>query len=272
MEVDAVLDLRLPVGADDVLADAADELDLAVGRAVDEVVDAGGDAVEVFRERGPVGREAGEHEAAIAVHARHAPHRVLRRSEVDVGRIALPLRDRGQHPVRAVGPTVIGAAEQARVAALHRANLKAAVRAAVEDDVDSSFAVARHQNRLGPDPRGNEVVRCGHLGLVADEHPRATEDLAHLEVEDRGVRVDAAVDAIGAHQGAQRIGRRGGCRKGNRLCLHETSLISPRARRDRDLPARSRARAASRRTPRRRSRAPGRRRGCRTTPRGPRCR
>ena len=75
--------------------------------------------------------------------------------------------------------------------------------AAVVEHVDLAVGMAGHDDRLGADPRAQEVAGLGHLGGVADIDPAAREDALHLEREDRLVPEDVAVDAGPGHQPGQ---------------------------------------------------------------------
>src|SRR6516165_2858065 len=83
-----VLEIDLPVAVIGVLEHAAGDLDLAVGRAIDHVVERGGHVAERVLEARSVARTAREDEAAVALRPRHRQHADLR-TRIEALRIAV---------------------------------------------------------------------------------------------------------------------------------------------------------------------------------------
>src|SRR5207253_3499892 len=106
--------------------------------------------------------------------------------------------------------------ELGRVALVVAAHLHGAVPARVEEDVDATAAVATEDDRLLPHRRHHEVTGTRDLALVADEEPRAREDLLLLAPVDLLVDEDLAADraAIDVDQAVEAAGVqvRHGCR------------------------------------------------------------
>ena len=115
-----VFEIELPVAVIGVLEHAARDLDLAVGRAIDHVVERGGHVAEEVLQARPVRGFAGEDEAAIALHPRHRRHRGLRILRIEIARIAVLQRHRLEPAVEMIGPAVIAALEFGRVALVVR--------------------------------------------------------------------------------------------------------------------------------------------------------
>src|SRR4029450_7843469 len=123
------------------LADA----NLSLGLAVEPFVDRLGDGAEIVDERGRLGIERREDEAAIAVHARHLRDVVPR--VVEVARIAVGPRDGAQLSGVEIAPAMIRAGEYARRAPVLAAQRRAAVGAAVEQGTDLAVRVPQQNER-----------------------------------------------------------------------------------------------------------------------------
>jgi hypothetical protein len=196
--VELVLHEELPVRLlDHAVADGHD-LHLADRRAVAHVVEGHLGVAEEFEQRRTFARQAREDEAAVAVDARHALHPAVRVVACHVRAfVALGQRDRAHAAVEVEAPRVVRAHEGAAgVSALVADDLHAAVRAPVEEHLHAAVVLSHHQERLAADGDGVVVARRLHLRFVAAIHPHTLEDAVHLEVEDRGVGVDALVHPI----------------------------------------------------------------------------
>ena len=141
-----VFEIELPVAVIGVLEHAARDLDLAVGRAVDHVVERRRHVAEEFFQARPVRGFAGEDEAAIALHPRHLHHRGLRIVRIEIARIAVLQRHRLEPAVEMIGPAVIAALEFVGVALVVRDHHRAAMGALVVDDADA------RRRRRAPSP------------------------------------------------------------------------------------------------------------------------
>ena len=194
-----VLEHQLPVALIRVLEHAARDLDLTVGRALDEIVERRPQRTEEVQERWPVGRQRGEEEAAIDVDPRHAREaaadRLGDRAIVPVGP-----RHAAEGAVRRVRPAVIRADELTRRAGGRLAHARAPVNAAVDEHAHRVVRVADHDHRLAAHPGREEVARAPDLALVSQDEPGAPEDPVHLELEQHGIGVDGTVDAVGLDQ------------------------------------------------------------------------
>ena len=174
-------------------------LDLAFRRAVAHVVEGDPGFTEKLGQRWAGRRQAGEHEAAVAVHPRRGLHREFRvvaghaRALVTLGqRNALHLA------VEVKAPGVVGADEGAAGIALEvAAQLHAAVRAAVVQHPHLHVLAAHHDHRLAADGHGRVVAGLFHLRLVAAIDPDLLEDVLDLALENVRVGIDQAVHAVG---------------------------------------------------------------------------
>ena len=112
---------------------------------------------------------------------------------LEVLAVALLERHRRERAVGAVRPGVVRADEVARVARARRADLGAAMRAAVVEGVDRAVGVARDDDALARQPRGEEVARALELAFMAEPQPDPAEDARALLLEHRRVGIEAPV-------------------------------------------------------------------------------
>ena len=196
--VGLVLEEHLPVGPDLVLQPPGRQLDLVLRRQPGQAVEHRGRRAQVLGETRPLRGETPEHEAVDARHARDPPEAelLLRRRPA----IAALERVAEQRAGVAVRPPVVRAAKSAGVAPLRIADQVRPVGAAVEQQVDLTPPVAGHDHRLRPDRLENVVVGLRDLARVPDVDPRPVPDPFQLLGEDRRVRVERAVDAVGSDQ------------------------------------------------------------------------
>src|SRR6185312_1059280 len=186
---------------------AADHLELALGRAVDHVVDRGACIAEIVSEARPLLGQAREDEATIALDARQLHHAVARIGEIDRRALIASLhRNAAQRAVGAVGPAVIAAAEEADIALAIAHHFGAAMAAAIMEHIDLAVAVPAYHHRLSADGCGDIIARVLHLALMPDPYPGAAEDALHLNLEKGGIDIDVAMNAVGLDQRADRRG------------------------------------------------------------------
>lgn len=88
-------------------------------------------------------------------------------------------------------------------------HLRAAMRAAIVQDVHLAVGVPGHHHRLQPDPSAEEIACIRHLTVVADENPGSPEDARHLDLEYDGIEVDAPMHAHGLDEALQAFRRVG---------------------------------------------------------------
>ena len=198
-----VLEIDLPVAVIGMLEHAASCLDLAVGGAVDQVVERARHGAEPFLQVRAVGRFAREHEAAVAFHPRHRLHRHFRVADLEVARIAVIERHGFQPAVEMIGPAVVAAGELVRRALLGGHHHGAAVGALVADHAQFAVLVARHHHRMAADLRREIIAGLLHLAFVADVDPRLAEDARHLQIEDRRIGVELPVHAAGLEEAGE---------------------------------------------------------------------
>ena len=200
--VELVLQEDLPVRLLDHAEAGRHHLDLALRRAVAHVVEGDLGRPEPLDERRPVGRQARKHEAAVGIDARcrlHVAVGVARREARPL--IALVERDRLAAAVGVELPGMVGADDAlADIAAAVAVEHGAAMRAAVVEHAHRAVGMAHHDHRLAADLHRPVVADIRHLALVPDIGPHLVEDVLHLELENRRIGIDAAVNAIGLHR------------------------------------------------------------------------
>src|SRR6266567_7499076 len=198
-----VLEIDLPVAVIGLPEHAAGDLDLAVGRAIDHVVERGGHVAERFLEARSVARTAREDEAAVALHPRHRQHGHFGIFRIEALRVTVIERHRLDPTVEVIGPTVIAAGEFRRVALVGRHDHGAAVGALVVDHTHRSLVIAHQNDRLAPHVRGEIIAGLFDLALVPDIEPGGAKDAFHLEVEGGGTGVEPTVHAPGRDQASK---------------------------------------------------------------------
>ena len=161
------------------------DLDLAVRRAVDQIVDHLGHRAEMFGQRRGIFVQRGKHEAAIDRDAADPLHVVLRIVETEGVGIALAMRHRVERAVRPERPGMIRATEHLGVAAIDHADSRAAMRAAILQHVDVAVGVAGDQDLVGGEPGADEVAGLLELAFMGDVDPEPAEDALLLELEHR---------------------------------------------------------------------------------------
>src|SRR5882757_192755 len=88
------------------------------------------------------------------------------------------------------------ACEGARVTLVVGTDLVAAMRAAVEQQIDPALLVPGHDDGLRTDRLDDVVVRLRHLALVHDIDPGTVPDVLQFGFEDRGIAVERAMDSV----------------------------------------------------------------------------
>ena len=141
----------------------------------------------MFQQRRPLGRHRREHEPPV-----DRDPRDFRETELALVGPRIPLGERKVHqgPVVRECPGVIGASERGAVALVLNADRIAAMRAAVEKQLDLALAIADHDNRHRTDGFRHEVVGVGDLAGAADIDPGLEPDLLQLLLEDHFVVVE----------------------------------------------------------------------------------
>ena len=163
-----VLQHELPVPPVGVPEDTARHLDLAVGRALDEVVERSAQRTEELDERRPAFGQRREQKAAIAVDTGSASETAADRL---AGRPVVAAGKRQAHktPGGVVRPAVVRADELGRVALGRLAHARPAMRAPVDEHAHGAVAVARDDDGLAPHARREEIARPTHLALVSEQ-------------------------------------------------------------------------------------------------------
>src|SRR5437763_7688610 len=187
--VEMVLEHQLPVAVIGVLEDTASDLELAAGRAIDQIVERGARWAEEVLQAGSIRAERGEDETAVVG---HSGHRVQAQLGELPRRIAGGERYRLQLAGAVVAPAVIRTDEALGIAPALGTDHRAAMRATVRQYMDP-IVVAHNDDRL-PSHAAREVVAgVRHLALVSQHQPGAAEDALELKPENRRVRVHRAM-------------------------------------------------------------------------------
>ena len=77
-------------------------------------------------------------------------------------------------------------------------HLRALVAATIDERPEAPAGITHQHHGLAPDGDGEVIVRSRQLRSMPGKHPAALEEVAHFEIEDRGIAVGVAVDAEGA--------------------------------------------------------------------------
>src|SRR5215469_287736 len=134
-----------------------------------------------------------EYEAVVARDLRDLRQAVLRFVELTVIE-GLESRHAEQATVDAVRPSVVGAQEALGVAFLGAAYGVAPMRTGVEQSLDAAVFLPHHQHIVAAHDRLEEIAGLGNLRFVAEKQPGPRKDPLHLELEDRRIAIDTAVD------------------------------------------------------------------------------
>jgi hypothetical protein len=182
IDVEAVLEHHLPVAAVGEVGVAAHHFE-PFRRLIDPGIDEYRGAAQVLVQRRHVRVQAGEEKAAVFLQPRHLRQIVAeapKRLRIAAGGFIRHLQTRAgavEHPAVVRTLVTLG------VAGLGGGHGGAAVAAVVQQRPHLAISAALKNDRRAADDAGDEVVRLGYLRRVADEHPRALVDVAHLELE-----------------------------------------------------------------------------------------
>ena len=161
---------------------------LALGSAVDEIIDVALHRADVVLEAQAFFGEARKKEAAIFSHAR-CPREAERRL-VEIGRTPFRHRYGGEAAIRLVAPAVIATGQARGIprAVIH--HLGPAVGAPIKQHMRAAVPMAHHDDRLTPELGRDVIAGLRHLAGMAHEQPGTAEDAFHLQLEDIRVGVD----------------------------------------------------------------------------------
>ena len=177
---------------------------------------------EVVAERRAVSGESREHQAVQDLDAQ-AREIMLRRVKVRwhpaAPTDAAAKRHTEQTPAQVIGPLMIDAGQSRLIATQFATHQRAAMGAAIFDDLQIAFAIASQDDRYRADIGGLEVTDCGHLDGETDEAPhRAAKDALLLAFEP-GLFSEQAVGhgaAVGEARPVKFVGD----------CTHDALLIT----------------------------------------------
>ena len=86
------------------------------------------------------------------------------------------------------------------IAALLLADSRAAMHAAIHQDMNVAVLIASHDRGLGSNRHRLVVTRRADLVLMADENPVAFENALHLQIKDLLLEIDLSMDPGLLHQ------------------------------------------------------------------------
>ena len=152
--------------------------------------------------------QTGEYEAAIAADTRHFGEIIF--VSVECRCTAFGHGHTQQFTGGIERPAVIEASQLLAVPAFFIDHFRSAMGAAVDQHLYRAVIMARHDYRIPAEFSGDEVAGLFDLALMADKQPRAPEQAFHFEIKNRGVGVDAAVDASGFYELCDVVGVNGG--------------------------------------------------------------
>src|SRR6266540_2127588 len=198
--VEMVLEHQLPVAVVGVLEHAARDLELAAGRAIDDVVERSARRPEELLQVRSARRGRGEDEAAVHSDAGDRLEFQFRNIFLVVSRFE---RHRDETPAAVVTPAVIRADEALDIAPSLGAYRGAAVRAAIHEHGDFMVFFLYDDDGFPPHAGGVVVAWRLDLAVVPQHQPGAAKDALHLEIEHPGVGIHRAVHAVRLHQHAE---------------------------------------------------------------------
>src|SRR5580658_2780390 len=128
----------------------------------------------MFIERDSVRRKAAEHKSAIGSHPGNAG-----KAEVFLAQrpaVAVGIRDGAELAVVAVGPAVVGASENFRVALRYLTHGGGPMAASIEQQAHLAAVIAHHDHGRASDFPQPVVARLGNLAGVPHVDPSAMKD------------------------------------------------------------------------------------------------
>ena len=99
-----------------------------------------------------------------------------------------------------VRPAVVGTSQCLGVPLFMRADQIAAMPAAIEKYANRPVVTADHNHWLRADLAPDIVAAIRHLAFVAKKNPHLAKDFIHFPLEQLGIAIDRAVDAVGPYQ------------------------------------------------------------------------
>src|SRR5215471_1424902 len=220
-----ILQIELPVAAVAMLESSTRDLERAVRRAVDHVVERGRHVAQEVLEVRTVGCEAAEHETAVTRDPRDAFHSAGAVGWVEMRWVTMQQRRRLDAAVEFISPPMIAATIFVGMSAVGRDNHHAAMRTLIVHERNVSIEIAREQERLFADSGRNKIARTFDLALVPDIDPGVTEHTFELQFENVRIGIEAAVHAAGLDQRTNVVGRWHLGYSGT-ICLNLTRLPS----------------------------------------------
>jgi hypothetical protein len=194
--VGSVLGLQFPVAVVDIRRGAAQDLE-TVGRLVDDQVDDLGGLTQVGGERGHIGAQAAEQEAAVGLEPGNF-RQVVRAVLVEVVWITRSIRILYFEELAGIAerPTVERTGVGGFVTALKAAKHGSAMAARIDKRVQVSVTIARDDDGLTAHVGRKIIVDVRDLAFMRQISPVALEDVFHLEFKDFTIGKDVATDAV----------------------------------------------------------------------------
>src|SRR3712207_3405216 len=101
-----------------------------------------------------------------------------------------------QIALRRVGPGVVAAYQVSGGPGSFGENAGSAVAAYVVQDVHAAVVVAQHNQGVGTVVDGDVVARLGQFGGAGGKDPVLAENGLHVDLEDRGIRVEGGIEGV----------------------------------------------------------------------------
>ena len=195
-----VFQINFPISVVNVFENPASDLDLALGRAIDHIVERRRHVAKPAVEVVALGRLVDKNESAVRRHSRYGIHRHRGVLGAEVRRITVLERYRLQSTVQMVRPAVITALKFVGVAFVERHHHGAAMGALVVQRVQFAVGAADDHDRFAAKLGTEIIARLFDLALVTDVDPRRTENAFELKFENSRIIVKATMNHARPHQ------------------------------------------------------------------------
>src|SRR5713101_2284211 len=176
---------ELPVAIEHPFVESADDFGAFIG-AVEVGVEIPLHVAKVVGEGKRFGVPVAEDESLVVLEARDSERTPLALVEFVVEAVLL-VRHRDEITRDVVGPSVIRAHENFRVAHVGAAKAHPAMAALIHEGRDRAVALSHDEDRILGHVGRKKVTRLRNLALVAEEEPRAGENSVEFELVDRGI-------------------------------------------------------------------------------------
>src|SRR5882724_12634324 len=183
----------------------ARDLDLAIRRTIDHIVERRLHISDEILEALPLRGQSQEDEAAIALHMRHLHHGRVGVLGIEIVRIAVIEWHGFQPSVEVIGPAVIATLEFIGAARVVGDDYRAAMGTLVMQRANLTVLSPHDDKRLARDTRTEIVAVMLDLTLVSDVRPGRTENARHFQFKDSRVGVNSPMHTARLHHPGQHL-------------------------------------------------------------------